>query len=66
MPAAAVYVILASILAPSLVSMGAEPLAAHMFIFFFSCIGTITPPVAITSIPAAIADTDPVKTGWTA
>jgi len=67
MPAAAVYVILASILAPSLVSMGAEPLAAHMFIFFFSCIGTITPPVAITSYTAAaIADTDPVKTGWTA
>lgn len=67
MPAAAVYVILASILAPSLVDMGAEPLAAHMFIFFFSCIGTITPPVAITSYTAAaIAEADANKTGWTA
>ena len=67
MPAAAVYVVLASILAPSLVKMGAEPLAAHMFIFFFSCIGTITPPVAITSYTAAaIAGADANKTGWTA
>lgn len=67
MPAAAVYVVLASILAPSLVEMGAEPLAAHMFIFFFSCIGTITPPVAITSYTAAaIAEADATKTGWTA
>lgn len=67
MPAAAVYVVLASILAPSLVEMGAEPFAAHMFIFFFSCIGTITPPVAITSYTAAaIADADATKTGWTA
>lgn len=67
MPAAAVYVVLASILAPSLVKMGAQPLAAHMFIFFFSCIGTITPPVAITSYTAAaIAEADANKTGWTA
>ncbi len=67
MPAAAVYVVLASILAPSLIKMGAEPLAAHMFIFFFSCIGTITPPVAITSYTAAaIAEADANKTGWKA
>lgn len=67
MPAAAVYVVLASILAPSLIQMGAQPLAAHMFIFIFSCIGTITPPVAITSYTAAaIAEADANKTGWTA
>lgn len=67
MPSAAVYVVLASTLSPSLVEMGAQPLAAHMFIFFFSCIGTITPPVAITSYTAAaIAEADANKTGWTA
>ena len=67
MPSAAVYVVLASTLSPSLVEMGAQPLAAHRFIFFFSCIGTITPPVAITSYTAAaIAEADANKTGWTA
>lgn len=67
MPPAAVYIILASILAPSLIGMGAVPIAAHMFIFYFSCIGTITPPVAITSYTgAAIAEANPNKTGWTA
>ena len=35
--------------------------------FYFSCIGTITPPVAITSYTgAAIAGADANKTGWTA
>jgi TRAP-type uncharacterized transport system fused permease subunit len=38
-----------------------------MFIFIFSCIGAITPPVAITAYTAAaIADADPNKTGLTA
>lgn len=67
MPPAAVYIILASVLAPPMIEMGAPPLAAHMFIFYFSCIGTITPPVAITSYAgAAIAEASPNKTGWTA
>ncbi len=67
MPCAAVYVILASILTKPLIAMGALPLAAHMFIFYFSCIGTITPPVAITAYTgAAIAQADPNKTGFTA
>lgn len=67
MPPAAVYVILGSVLAPPLIQMGATPIAAHMFIFYFSCIGTITPPVAITAYAgAAIADASPNKTGWTA
>ena len=28
---------------------GVAPIAAHMFIFIFSCIGALTPPVAITA-----------------
>ena len=67
MPVAAVYIILGSILAPSLIQMGAAKLAAHMFIFYFACIGTITPPVAITAYTgAAIAEANPNKTGFTA
>jgi len=67
MPPTAVYIILASVLAPPMVEMGIAPIAAHMFIFIFSCIGAITPPVAITAYTAAaIGDADPNKTGWTA
>lgn len=67
MPPTAVYIILAAVLSPSLIQMGITPIAAHMFIFIFSCIGAITPPVAITAYTAAaIADADPNKTGLTA
>ena len=44
-----------------------QPLAAHFFIFFFACISTITPPVALSAYAGAgIAGADPMKTGWTA
>ncbi|HHW02496.1 MAG TPA: TRAP transporter fused permease subunit [Thermoanaerobacterales bacterium] len=67
MPPTAVYIILAAVLAPPLIKMGILPIAAHMFIFIFSCVGALTPPVAITAYTAAaIADSDPSKTGWTA
>ncbi|MBE6906100.1 MAG: TRAP transporter fused permease subunit [Ruminococcaceae bacterium] len=67
MPPTAVYIILASVLAPPLIEMGIVPIAAHMFIFIFSCIGAITPPVAITAYTAAaLADADPNKTGFRA
>ena len=67
MPPTAVYIILASVLAPPLVEMGAITLSAHMFIFIFSCLGAITPPVALTAYTAAaIAGADPNKTGFRA
>lgn len=67
MPPTAVYIILAAILVPPLTELGAQPIAAHMFIFMFACIGAITPPVAITAYTgAAIAKADAGKTGWTA
>ncbi|NDL66797.1 TRAP transporter permease [Anaerotalea alkaliphila] len=67
MPPTAVYIILAAVLAPPLADMGATPLAAHMFVFIFSCLGAITPPVALTAYTAAaIAKADPNKTGFRA
>ena len=67
MPPTAVYIILASILVKPLVSMGVEPIAAHMFIFIYASLGALTPPVAITAYTAAaIAESDPNKTGATA
>ena len=53
LPAAACYILVATIVAPALVRMGVTPMAAHMFVFIFSCYSNITPPVAIASFTAA-------------
>jgi TRAP-type uncharacterized transport system fused permease subunit len=53
MPATTVYVILATLVAPSLAHLGVTPLAAHMFVFYFGIISTITPPVALTAYAAS-------------
>jgi TRAP transporter 4TM/12TM fusion protein len=67
MPPTAAYVILAALIVPSLQEIGLPPLAAHMFLFIFCCIGPITPPVALAAYSAAgIAGSDPNKTGFTA
>ncbi len=64
LPTTAVYIILASMAAPALVQMGIPVLAAHMFVFYFGCISTITPPVALTSFAAAgIGGASATKTG---
>lgn len=67
MPATAVYIVAASLLAPPLVDLGIAPISAHFFIFYFSVISCITPPVALTSYAAAgIANADANKAGWKA
>lgn len=67
MPTTVVYVLLASLVAPALVRMGIDPMAAHFFIFYFGVLAAITPPVALASYAAAsIAGSPPDKTGWTA
>ncbi|HHW18762.1 MAG TPA: TRAP transporter permease [Firmicutes bacterium] len=67
LPTTAAYVVLATMAAPALVRLGVPLLAAHLFVFYFGCISTITPPVALSSYAAAaIAKTDPDKVGWTA
>ncbi|UCB50562.1 MAG: TRAP transporter large permease subunit, partial [Deltaproteobacteria bacterium] len=67
MPPTAAYIILAALVVPSLVEVGLPPLSAHMFIFIFSCIGPITPPVALAAYSAAgLAGSDPNRTGFAA
>ena len=67
MPTAAVYVLLAFLVAPSLVGAGVDRLAAHMFILYFGMMSMITPPIALAAFAAAtITKADPVKTGWAA
>lgn len=59
----AVYITLAALIIPSLEMIGVEPIAAHMFAFYFGVASTITPPVALASFAAAgIARTPPMIT----
>ncbi|MGB9867962.1 MAG: TRAP transporter permease [Bacillota bacterium] len=67
LPTTASYVIASSVCAPALTKMGLDPLRAHLFIFYFSTICAITPPVALASYAAAnIADESVTKVSWTA
>lgn len=66
MPTAGVYILLAVLIAPSLVEVGIMPIAAHMFILYLGMMSLITPPVAVAAFFAAnIARSPPMMTGWT-
>ncbi len=66
-PTTAAYLVLASLVAPTMMQLGIPPLAAHMFIFYFGCISSITPPVALAAYAGAgLAGCDPNKTGYKA
>ena len=66
-PTTAAYLVLASLVAPTMIQLGIPPLAAHMFIFYFGYISSITPPVALAAYAGAgLAGCDPNKTGYKA
>lgn len=44
-PTTAAYVICVSVAGPALMKLGLEPLQAHLFVFWFALLSTITPPV---------------------
>lgn len=67
LPTVVCYVLLAVTVAAPLIKMGVLPLAAHLFIFYFGMLCMVTPPVGFAFYAsAAIADSDPMKTGWMA
>ena len=67
MPTVSVYVLTATLLAPSLVKLGVIPMAAHMYVMYFGMLSMITPPVAIAAYAAAnIARVSGWTVGWTA
>ncbi|MBY6200991.1 TRAP transporter fused permease subunit [Maritalea mobilis] len=67
MPTSGVYVLLASLVAPSLVEAGVQPIAAHLFILYFGMMSMITPPVALAAFAAAaISKAGAVATGLAA
>ncbi len=74
MPTVGVYLLLAVLIAPSLIETGVEPIAAHLFIFYLGMMSMVTPPIGIGAFFAAsIAKAPPITTafeamrfGWTA
>ncbi|TCL08336.1 TRAP transporter 4TM/12TM fusion protein [Shimia isoporae] len=67
LPTTAAYLVLATVVAPALAKMGVPLLTAHLFVFFYGCVSTITPPVALASyVAAGIAGADINRVGWTA
>lgn len=73
LPTTANYIVVSTLMAPVVVELGAQngllvPLiAVHLFVFYFGLMADVTPPVGLASFAAAaIARTDPIKTGVTA
>jgi TRAP-type uncharacterized transport system fused permease subunit len=65
-PVTAAYLITAVLAVPPLAEMGVVVIAAHMIVYWFSQDSNITPPVCVAAYAgAAIAGSDPWKTGWT-
>lgn len=67
LPTVACYIIVATMVAPTLAAAGVNLYAAHFFAFYFAIVSNITPPVALTAFVAAgIAKASPMKTAVTA
>jgi TRAP-type uncharacterized transport system fused permease subunit len=65
-PVTAAYLIVAVLAVPALASFGVSIIAAHMIVYWLSQDSNITPPVCVAAYAgAAIAGSDPWKTGWT-
>jgi TRAP transporter 4TM/12TM fusion protein len=65
MPTIAVYVLLAVLMAPALIQLGIDVLAAHLFIFYYGILSMITPPVCFAAYAgAAIAGASSMRTGY--
>lgn len=60
LPTAAAYILVATLVAPALVELGVNLLAAHLFVFYSAMLSSITPPVALAAYAAAgIANSNP-------
>lgn len=60
MPSVAAYTMVAVLVAPALTGAGIEPLAAHLFIFYFAVASNITPPIGVSAFAAAPLANAPV------
>ena len=63
LPTAAAYIIVAALIAPALVRMGVDIMAAHMFAFYGAMLSSITPPVAMAAYAgASLTGSNPMAT----
>jgi hypothetical protein len=70
-PTTANYILVATLMAPVVVELGAQAgiaiplIAVHLFVFYFGIMADVTPPVGLASFAAAaIAREDPIKIGF--
>lgn len=70
LPTTANYIVVSSLMAPVIVTLGAQAglivplIAAHMFVFYFGILADDTPPVGLAAFAAAaISQGDPIRTG---
>lgn len=67
LPTLGVYVLLAALVAPALIEVGIEPIAAHLYVLYFGMMSMITPPIAMAAFAAAsIARAPAMATGFAA
>lgn len=69
-PTTANYILVATLMAPVIVDLGAQAglaiplIAVHLFVFYFGIMADVTPPVGLASFAAAaISGEDPIRTG---
>ncbi len=53
LPITATYIVAAVIVAPAITKLGVSELAAHMFIFYYSILSEVSPPVGLSPLAAA-------------
>uniref|UniRef100_UPI003566B3D7 TRAP transporter permease n=1 Tax=Neptunomonas sp. TaxID=1971898 RepID=UPI003566B3D7 len=73
LPTTANYIVVSSLLAPVVVTLGQESglivplIAVHLFVFYFGIMADVTPPVGLASFAAAaVSGGDPIRTGFVA
>ncbi|SEF40007.1 TRAP transporter, 4TM/12TM fusion protein [Oceanospirillum linum] len=73
LPTTANYIVVSSLLAPVVITLGQEAglivplIAVHLFVFYFGIMADVTPPVGLASFAAAaVSGGDPIRTGFVA
>ena len=73
LPTTANYIVVSSLLAPVIVTLGQQTglivplIAVHLFVFYFGIMADVTPPVGLASFAAAaVSGGDPIRTGFVA
>jgi TRAP transporter 4TM/12TM fusion protein len=63
LPTIVSYMVLSVLVAPTLIEMGVDPIASHLFVIFFGVMSYVTPPIAFAAYAgAALSGSNPMKT----